>query len=120
MHSLLLLSASSAHNTLLLLSLLGTYLKFSKTSNYWSQNSAKIAKSVNKSLTSSPVFNPLDILLLYAKDDVIYKSTIERLDQGHLYPLGERRDEHVTGGARTSAPLQSRRTLYLKSYLDSL
>jgi hypothetical protein len=45
---------------------------------------------------------------------------IERLDQGHLYPLGERRDKHVTGGARTSAPLHRRRTLYLKSYLDSL
>ncbi len=49
---------------------------------------------------------------------------IERLDQGHLYPLGTgtcmRRDKHVTGGARTSAPLQSRRTLYLNSYLDSL
>ncbi len=38
-------------------------------------------------------------------------TTIKRLDQGHLYPLGERRDKHVTGGARTSA---------LKSYLDSL
>jgi hypothetical protein len=47
-------------------------------------------------------------------------TTIERLDQGHLYPLGERQDKHVTGGARTSDPLQSRRTLYLKSYLDSL
>ncbi len=47
-------------------------------------------------------------------------STIERLDQGHLYPLGERRDKHVTGGARTSAPLHRGRTLYLKSYLDSL
>jgi hypothetical protein len=47
-------------------------------------------------------------------------TTIERLDQGHLYPLGERRDKHVTGGARTSAPLHRRRTLYLKSYLDSL
>jgi hypothetical protein len=46
-------------------------------------------------------------------------TTIERLDQGHLYPLGERRDKHVTGGARTSAPLHRRRTLYLKSYLDS-
>jgi hypothetical protein len=46
--------------------------------------------------------------------------TIERLDQGHLYPLGEPRDKHVTGGARTSAPLHGRRTLYLKSYLDSL
>jgi hypothetical protein len=30
-----------------------------------------------------------------------YKA-IERLDQGHLYPLGERRDKHVTVGARTS------------------
>jgi hypothetical protein len=40
--------------------------------------------------------------------------------QGHLYPLGERRDKHVAGGARTSAPLHRRRTLYLKSYLDSL
>jgi hypothetical protein len=30
------------------------------------------------------------------------KGGIERLDQGHLYPLGERRDEHVTGRARTS------------------
>jgi hypothetical protein len=47
-------------------------------------------------------------------------SIIERLDQGHLYPLGERGDKHVTGGARTSAPLHRRRTLYLKSYLDSL
>jgi hypothetical protein len=45
---------------------------------------------------------------------------IERLDQGHLYPLGERRDKHVTGGAQTSAPLHRRRMLYLKSYLDSL
>ncbi len=35
----------------------------------------------------------------------IYKYiSIERLDQGHLYPLGERRDKHVTGEARTSAP----------------
>ena len=42
-------------------------------------------------------------------------TTIERLDQGHLYPLGERRDKHVTGGAQTSALL---RTLYLN--LDSL
>ena len=40
------------------------------------------------------------------------KGVIERLDQGHLYPLGERRDKHVTGGARTSA--------LLKSYSDSL
>ncbi len=47
-------------------------------------------------------------------------TTIERLDQGHLYPLGRRRDKHVMGGARTSALLQSRQTLYLKSYLDSL
>jgi hypothetical protein len=47
-------------------------------------------------------------------------TTIERLDQSHLYPLGERRDKHVPGGARTSAPLHRRRTLYLKSYLDSL
>jgi hypothetical protein len=46
--------------------------------------------------------------------------TIERLDQGHLYPLGERRDKHVKGGARTPAPLHRRRTLYQKSYLDSL
>jgi hypothetical protein len=45
--------------------------------------------------------------------------TIERLDH-HLYPLGERRDKHVTGGARTSALLHRRRTLYLKSYLDKL
>ncbi len=43
-------------------------------------------------------------------------TTIERLDQGHLYPLGERRDKHVTGGARTSALLETRQTLYLKSY----
>jgi hypothetical protein len=52
----------------------------------------------------------------------LWYGTIERLDQGHLYPLGERRrrDKHVTGGARTSAPLQSRRTLYVKSYLDNL
>jgi hypothetical protein len=49
-------------------------------------------------------------------------TTIERLDQGHLYPLGERHAEQtmVTGGARTSAPLHRRRPLYLKSYLDSL
>jgi hypothetical protein len=47
-------------------------------------------------------------------------TTIERLDQGLLYPLGEHRDKHVTGGARTSAPLHLRRPLYLKSYLDSL
>jgi hypothetical protein len=46
--------------------------------------------------------------------------SLERLNQGHLYPLGERRDKHVTGGAQTSAPLNRRRTLYLKSYLDSL
>ena len=45
---------------------------------------------------------------------------IERLDQGHLYPLGERRDKHVTGEARTSALLHRRRPLYLKSYPDSL
>ena len=44
----------------------------------------------------------------------------ERLDQGHLYPLGRRRDKHVTGGARTSALLHRRRPLYLKSYPDSL
>ena len=53
-------------------------------------------------------------------DNHVGVTTIERLDQGHLYPLGERRDKHVTGGARTSAPLQSRRTHYLKSYLYSL
>jgi hypothetical protein len=47
-------------------------------------------------------------------------TTIERLDQGHLYPLGERRDKHVTVGARTSDLLRHRRPLYLKSYLDSL
>ncbi len=52
--------------------------------------------------------------------DLSLPPCIERLDQGHLYPLGRRRDKHVTGGARTSAPLQSRPTLYLKSYLDSL
>jgi hypothetical protein len=46
--------------------------------------------------------------------------TIERLDQGHLYPLGEHRDKHVTGGAQTSALLHRRRPLYLKSYPDSL
>jgi hypothetical protein len=45
-----------------------------------------------------------------------FQHTIERLDQSHLYPLGERRDKHVTGGARTSALLHRRRTLYLKSY----
>ncbi len=45
---------------------------------------------------------------------------IERLDQGHLYPLGERRDKHFTVGARTSDLLRRRRPLYLKSYLDSL
>jgi len=45
---------------------------------------------------------------------------IERLDQGHLYPLGEHRDKHVRVGARTSDPLHRRRPLYLKSYLDSL
>jgi hypothetical protein len=44
---------------------------------------------------------------------------IERLDQGHLYPLRERRDKHVTGGARTSALLHRRRPLYLESYPDS-
>jgi hypothetical protein len=45
-----------------------------------------------------------------------FYAPIERLDQGHLYPLGERHagQTMVTGGARTSAPL------YLKSYLDSL
>ncbi len=36
-----------------------------------------------------------------------------------LYPLGERRDKHVTGRAQTSAHLRSRRPLHLKSYLDS-
>jgi hypothetical protein len=46
-------------------------------------------------------------------------TTVERLEQGHLYPLGERH-KHVTGGARSSAHLRSRRPLYLKSYLDSL
>ncbi len=63
-----------------------------------------------------------DKLRAYAAFDLQWsiKDTIERLDQGHPYPLGRRRDKHVTGGARTSAPLQSRRTLYLKSYLDSL
>ncbi len=49
-----------------------------------------------------------------------YHDTIERLDQGHLYPLRERRDKHVPGGARTSALLHRRRLLYLKSYPDSL
>ncbi len=44
--------------------------------------------------------------------------SIERLDEGHLYPLGNRRDKYVTGGART--PCTCRRTLYLKSFLDSL
>jgi hypothetical protein len=34
-------------------------------------------------------------------------TTIERLDQGHLYPLGERRDKYG-------------RSANLKSYLDSL
>ncbi len=48
------------------------------------------------------------------------KYYINTIDQGHLYPLGERRDKHVTGGARTSALLHRRRTHYLKSYLDSL
>ncbi len=47
-------------------------------------------------------------------------TTIERLDQGHLYPLGEHRDKHVTVGARTSDLLHRRLPLYLKSYLDSL
>ncbi len=47
-------------------------------------------------------------------------TTIERLDQGHLYPLGEHRDNHVTVGAQTSDPLHHRQLLYLKSYLDSL
>jgi hypothetical protein len=49
-------------------------------------------------------------------------TTIERLDQGHLYLLGERHagQTMVTGGARTFAPLHRRRPLYLKSYLDSL
>jgi hypothetical protein len=50
----------------------------------------------------------------------LYIDSIERLDQGHLYPLGESRDKHVTGGARTSALLHRRRPLYLKSYPDSL
>jgi hypothetical protein len=53
-------------------------------------------------------------------DNHVGVTTIERLDQGHLYPLGERRDKHVTGGARTSALLHRRRPLYLKSYPDSL
>jgi hypothetical protein len=47
-------------------------------------------------------------------------TTIERLDQGHLYPLGEHRDKHVAVGAQTSDLLHRRRPLYLKSYLDSL
>ncbi len=46
-------------------------------------------------------------------------TTIERPDQGHLYPL-ESLVTHVTVGARTSDPLHRRRALYLKSYLDSL
>ncbi len=37
---------------------------------------------------------------------------IERLDQGHLYPLGECRDKHVTGGARTSALLHRSILIY--------
>jgi hypothetical protein len=47
-------------------------------------------------------------------------TTIKRLDQGHLCPLGERQDKHVTVGARTSALLRSRRPLNLKCNLDSL
>jgi hypothetical protein len=35
---------------------------------------------------------------------------IERLYQGHLYPLGECRDKHVTDGVRTSDLL--RRSTY--------
>jgi hypothetical protein len=35
---------------------------------------------------------------------------IERLDQGHLYPLGERRDKHVMGGAGTSCTAGGRFT----------
>jgi hypothetical protein len=50
----------------------------------------------------------------------INKCVIERLDQGHLYPVGERRDKYVTVGARTADPLRRRRPLYLKVYLDSL
>jgi hypothetical protein len=38
-------------------------------------------------------------------------SCIERLDQGHIYPLGEHRDKHVTVGARTYDPLHRRRPL---------
>jgi hypothetical protein len=29
------------------------------------------------------------------------ETCIERLDQGHLYPLGERRDKHIMVGGRT-------------------
>jgi hypothetical protein len=53
-------------------------------------------------------------------DNHVGVTTIARLDQGHLYPLGEHRDKDVRVGARTSDPLRRRRPLYLKSYLDSL
>ncbi len=59
---------------------------------------------------------PIAVKYLYAYLKV-YWST-ERLDQGHLYPLGEHRDKHAMVGARTSAPLHRRRVLYLKSYLQ--
>ncbi len=59
-------------------------------------------------------YKPFGYLIRY-----VYLGSVERLDQGHLYPLGECWDKHVTGGARTSAPLHRRRRLYLKSYLDS-
>jgi hypothetical protein len=67
------------------------------------------------SIDSSRTQSPMCFLDALKKDNLI-----ERPDQGHLYPLRRRRDKHVTGGARTSAPLKSRPTHYLKSYLDSL
>jgi hypothetical protein len=36
------------------------------------------------------------------RQDDIQRTLIERLDQGHLYPQGERQDKHVTVRARIS------------------
>ncbi len=54
-----------------------------------------------RSLSNRPLSVPT---LICKRLKNILNYPIERLDQGHLYPLGERRDKHVTGGARNSAP----------------
>jgi hypothetical protein len=46
-------------------------------------------------------------------------TTIERPDQGHLYPLGEPRDTRHSQGTNLRPPAQQG-VLYLKSYLFSI